>query len=146
LELALLDKNDKEIGKTTVDVPSTTSGIVSFRLSDIQGLPPLEVGKDYHWYLSMICNTEDRSADIFVDGWVRRVEVDPVLAGELKTLAPKDRASLYAVDGIWYDTLAALYEARRASPEDSSLAADWADILESESTDLGKVAREPLVR
>lgn len=145
VELALLDKNDKQIGKTTVDAPSITPGIVRFSLSDIESLPPLEVGKDYHWYLSMICNSQNRSANVFVHGWVRRIELDPVLANELKTLTPRDRASLYAVDGIWYDTLTALYEARRASPEDSSLADDWASVLESESTELGKVAKEPLV-
>lgn len=145
VELALLDENDKQIGKTIVDAPSVTPGIVGFSLSDIEGLPPLEIGKAYHWYLSMICNSQHRSADVFVSGWVRRIELDPVLANELKRLTSRDRASLYAVEGIWYDTIAALYEARRASPEDLSVANDWADVLGSESNELGKIAKEPLI-
>ena len=145
VELALVDENDKQIGKTVVDAASITPGIVGMKLSDIKGLPPLEIGKNYHWYLSMICNPQRRSADVFVSGWVRRIELDPVLTNELKNLTSRDRASLYAVEGLWYDTLAALYEARRASPDDLSLANDWASVLGSESTELGTIAKEPLI-
>lgn len=145
VELALVDENDKQIGKTIINAASINPGIVGFKLSDIEGLPPLEIGKNYHWYLSMICNPQGRSADVFVDGWVRRIELDPVLTDELKNLTSRDRASLYAVQGLWYDTIAALYEARRSSPDDLSLANDWASVLESESTELGTIAKEPLI-
>lgn len=142
LEFALLDEKNNLIYKTNV-APTQTPGIVSLSLSDFKGLPPLESGKNYHWYFLIICNSQDGSADIFVDGEVRRIELDPVLASELKTAKSRDRSSLYAVNGIWYDTLAALSEARQSSPNDLVLADEWADLLKSVGLD--EIASEPLV-
>lgn len=147
LELALLDENENEVGKTTI-APSPTPGIVSLSFSALKNsegksLPPLKIGKNYHWYLSIVCDSQDHSADIFVDGRVRRVEVDPVLASKLNAARGRDRVFLYAVNGIWYDTLAALYAARQSSPNDSLLVDDWADLLKSVKLD--EIAREPLL-
>lgn len=93
--------------------------------------------------MSIVCDSQDRSADIFVDGRVRRVEVDPVLASKLNTARGRDRVSLYAVNGIWYDAIAALYAARQFSPNNSSLVDEWANLLKSVKLD--ELAREPLL-
>lgn len=142
LEFVLLDQENTEIYKTNF-APTRTPGIVSLNLSAFKGLPPLEIGKNYHWYFLINCAPQDSSADIFVDGEVRRIELDPILANQLKTAKPRDRAFVYAVNGIWYDTLRALAEARQSSPNDSSLADEWADLLKSVGLD--EIARQPLV-
>ncbi len=53
------------------------------------------------------------------------------------------RAALYAVNSVWYDSLTALFETRKSSPNNSALVNEWADLLDSVSLDT--VAREPLV-
>lgn len=142
LEFSLLDENDNEIYQKNLS-PSKTGGIASINLATLEGLPPLQVNQKYHWYLSIVCNTEDRSADIFVDGWVQRIQSDPALQSELQQASPSDRASLYAVNGIWYDSVAALYKTRKSNPNNSALATEWADLLDS--VGLSEVAREPLI-
>jgi hypothetical protein len=142
LEFSLLDENDNEIYQKNLS-PSKAGGIASVNLSTLGGVSPLQVNKKYHWYLSIICNTEDRSADIFVDGWVQRIQSDPALQSELQQASPSDRASLYAVNGIWYDSVAALFETRKSNPNNSALATEWADLLDS--VGLSEIAREPLV-
>lgn len=142
LEFSLLDENDNEVYQKNL-TPSKAGGIASVDLSTLQGIQPLQVNKKYHWYLSIVCNTEDRSADIFVDGWVQTVESDPALASELQQASPSDRASLYAVNGLWYDSVAALFETRKSSPNNPEIATQWADLLDS--VGLGEIAKEPLI-
>ena len=142
LELSLLDENDNEIYQKSLK-PVKTGGIASINFRDLPGLKPLQVGKSYHWYLSIVCNVQDRSADIFVDSWVQRINFDPALQSELKQASPEGRAALYAVNGIWYDSLKALFETRKANPNNSALVNEWADLLDSVGLDT--VAREPLI-
>ncbi len=142
LQFSLLDEINDKIYQTTVTTPKNP-GIVSLNLSAIKGLPPLEVGKDYQWYFSVVCDPENRAGDAVVGGEVRRVELEPVLTGELKKATPRDHVSLYAVNGIWYDALAALYQARQSSPNNSVLADEWADLLDS--VGLNEIAKEPLL-
>jgi Domain of Unknown Function (DUF928) len=142
LELSLLDENDNEIYQKNL-TPNKTGGIASVNFSSLPGLKPLEVGKSYHWYLSIVCNTKDRSADIFVDSWVQRIKPDPALQSVLQQAPMGDRSSLYAVNGIWYDSLAALYETRKSNPNNSGTVNEWTELLNSVGLD--KVAKEPLV-
>ena len=142
LELSLLDENDNEVYQKNL-IPNKTGGIASINFSNLPGLKPLEVGKNYHWYLSMVCNVQDRSADIFVDGWVQRIKPDPALQSVLQQASMSDRASLYAVNGIWYDSLATLFETRKSNPNNSATVNEWTDLLNS--VGLNKVAKEPLV-
>ncbi len=142
LELSLQDEKDNEVYQKNLK-PHKSGGVASINFSNLPGLPPLQVGKSYHWYLSVVCNAQDRSADIFVDGWVQRIKLDPALQSELQQVSPSDRAALFAVNGIWYDSLAVLFKNRQASPNNSALVNEWADLLDS--VGLNKVAREPLV-
>ena len=142
MEFALLDENDREIYQTAV-APSRTPGVVKISFADLKDLPPLKSQQKYHWYVSLICDREDRSADISVDGWIQRIEPEPMLASELQRSTAKESVSLYAVNGIWYDTVAALAQTRQSSPTNSLLAQDWADLMKS--VGLEKIASEPLV-
>lgn len=143
LKFTLEDQSNGKTHETKVTTPRA-AGIVSFSLSTFKDLPPLEIGKTYRWDLSIICDSQNKSASALVYGSVQRIELDPFLASELKRAAPRDRVSLYAVNGIWYDTLRSLDQARQSSPNDSSLADEWADLLKSVGLDA--IAREPLVQ
>jgi len=134
-ELRLLNNNkDRIIYETTVTLPSR-SGIVSFSLPANGTLPPLEVGKSYYWELAVICDPDDRSGDVLLDGLVQRVELNPSLANKLRKAPPREHPAIYAETGIWYDALTSLAKLRRSSPNDSTIAADWTELLKSVGLD-----------
>jgi hypothetical protein len=71
----------------TFAIPETP-GIVSLSLPADKTLPPLEVGKNYGWFLLIICDPEDRSAEINVQGLVERVEPSSTLTSQLEKASP----------------------------------------------------------
>jgi Domain of Unknown Function (DUF928) len=127
-----------EAGETIYQSPislSGTPGVVSFSLPSTTS--PLEIGKRYHWYFNTYCNFQQ--SPVFVNGWVKRVEQNPVLKSQLETATPKQRVALYATNGIWYDSLTASAELRRLNPKHT----DWATMLQA--VGLNNIASEPIV-
>ncbi|MBD2742225.1 DUF928 domain-containing protein [Coleofasciculus sp. FACHB-1120] len=127
--------------ETTLPIPNV-GGVVSVSLPQ-KDAPPLVVGKTYRWSLSVICDPEDRGADIVVEGWIQRVQPSSVLRNALQKAAPRDRPAIYADAGMWLDTLSSLADLRNANPSDLTLETDWQDLLKS--VNLGTVAKEPLI-
>ncbi|NEQ95594.1 MAG: DUF928 domain-containing protein [Cyanothece sp. SIO2G6] len=104
-EFVLMDEMGNEIYTTKFQLePTTQSGLIRLSLPENAGLAPLEVNKNYKWYFSLICDEFDRGTDIFTEGWVRRVPIDPALS--LTT------ANSYAEAGIWFEALDILAEAQ----------------------------------
>lgn len=122
--------NIHEIYETNI-TPTKSAGVISLDLATFPGLPVLQDGKEYQWYVSLICNEADRSADVAVTGLVKKIALDPLLVKELQAAKPSDRAVLYAVNGIWYDALATLYKARQSSPNDPLLNQSWASLIKA---------------
>ncbi|MFN6486549.1 MULTISPECIES: DUF928 domain-containing protein [unclassified Nostoc] len=143
-EFELREKNNSTVVyKTRFTLPAS-SGIVSFSLPTNKTLQPLEIGKNYKWSFSIICDSQDRSEDIFVEGWVQRIEPSSTLVSQLEKATSRDRPSLYAEAGIWYETLTTLAQLRYSNPQDLTLVADWKELLES--VGLNSIAEEPLVQ
>lgn len=144
LEFELRDANENRLLKKTLPIPNTP-GVIGLTLPKSE-LPPLAVGKMYHWYLTMVCPSEDsgdKSGNIIVDGWIERTQASPTLVKQLEKAAPSDRWALYAAAGIWQDSLTTLAELRRANPDDSTLADRWSKLLKS--ADLDSIVEKPLV-
>jgi hypothetical protein len=142
VEFVLEDKNSNEVYKSTFKT-SGKSGIVTISLPTQAGLVPLEIGQDYKWSLSIICQPDDRSKDISVQGLVRRVELNPTLSNQLRQASPQKQVELYAEARLWQDALATLAQLRRDNPNDSAIAADWAKLLRS--ANLEDVTQESLL-
>jgi len=128
VEFVLKDTNDDELYKATFKT-SGRPGIVTLNLPTQAGLSPLEVGEDYKWSFSVICQADERSKDITVEGWVRRVELNPTLNTQLKQASLQRQVELYAEAEIWQDALATLVQLRRNNPSDPAVAAEWAKLL-----------------
>jgi hypothetical protein len=131
--------------KLKANVPAT-GGFVSINfasLKDDQGnrLPPLVVGQTYRWRF-MLRQSADTSRNPFVDGTLIRKAPDPALASTLKQASAAEQISLYAADDLWYDMVAALYDARRRDPKNPALQAQWVEVLNN--IQLGKIAQLPL--
>lgn len=143
LELALVDLTNKKQKYQLAYSNPKTPGIVSVDLSKIKNLPALEVGKNYHWYFSIVCDAQNRSQDEVVDGFVQRVKLDPTLEQDIQKASERDRVSIYFINNLWYDSIGTLAQLRQASPNDSSLVDEWANLLGGIGLD--SIAREPLI-
>ncbi|MBE9128240.1 MULTISPECIES: DUF928 domain-containing protein [unclassified Coleofasciculus] len=142
VEFVLEDIEDNPIYKTTFD-SSGKSGIITLSLPTEVGLAPLKVGQDYKWSFSVMCQSNERSKDLVVEGWVRRVELDPRLATQLAQASPEQQVDLYSDAEIWHDALAKLVEQRRNNPGDSKVANQWVKLLNA--ANLSDLIQESLV-
>lgn len=131
------------IYKTTFRITGT-AGVASLSLPRNANIPPLAVDQDYHWTLSIICNANNRKADLKVDGWVQRVAPSVGLASQLTKATPQNRVTLYAQNGLWFDTLTTLAELRCARPKDPTLTNQWSALLKQVA--LPTIADQPLLQ
>lgn len=139
VEFVLREADGQAIDQQTLTL-TETPGIVSLTISK-----PLEVGKDYHWFFSTICNPSDRAGDRFVGGWIRRVDKSDALQSKLAAAKDEsDRAGIYARESLWFDTLANLAQLVRENPTNETFAAQWEELLQS--VDLATLAKEPFVK
>lgn len=141
-EFVLQDEKGNQIYQRTLKI-NNSSGIIGVSIPANQNVSPLQIGKNYRWSVGLICDTEDRSKDVFEAGIVRRVELSADIRSELEKADPRQKAVIYAQTGIWQDALGTLVAARRANPNDPDLAADWKILLDS--VNLGEIAAEPIV-
>lgn len=145
-EFVLVDKTDKtkprEIYYKTLPL-SGISGIIRVNLPTEQA--PLEIGKDYQWSFTLLCNPDEGSEAISVYGWVKRTVPNSTIIKALRNGTPLERAALYAEYGIWQDLLKTLADLRQTQPNNSNLVTIWTQILNSDPVKLGKFSQEPLV-
>jgi hypothetical protein len=146
VEFVLKDANDKEVYNTTYRLAKSADGVVgapgvmSLTIPSFANLSPLEMGQEYHWELRLICEppdqssgtVPDRSSDIVVDGKIKRVALDPILARRLQLATPQQRVALYEKAGLWHEALSTMIELQRDRPNDPNLAATWDNLLESQ--------------
>jgi hypothetical protein len=145
-EFILMDDNDSEVYKARFRVTGE-AGIISLSLPEEAGLPPLAVGKDYHWSFALICSTQetsDNSGIVYTEGWIQRIEPDAQLQARLAGAAEPDRAAIYAEAGIWQDAIASLAALRRTQPTNALLTTRWNTLMES--VGLTTVSNQPLMQ
>ncbi|MBO9999565.1 MAG: DUF928 domain-containing protein [Cyanobacteria bacterium SID2] len=115
-------------------------GVVQLPMSEI---PELEPGVPYEWSVMILCDESDYGQNPIGVGYFYLAEPTPEVRATLGDETCSEQIDLCANDGIWYDPVAGLFEARLANPDDETLAADWQSLLES--VDLGDYASKPLV-
>lgn len=133
-EFVLSDRQDNELYRATFQT-SNTFGVIRLTLPAGANLPPLQVGQDYHWSFALVCNPNDRSADIVVDSWIQRIEPSPELQGAIAQANPQEKPAIYARAGIWYNALNSLAELRSASESDRTGDREWIALLNSVGLD-----------
>jgi hypothetical protein len=134
---------DSETRKTLFmqQIPLAKAGIMQVTVPSDR--PELAVDKSYRWSVTMICNPNRRSSDVFAQAWIRRTTPNPDLTRQLTgAKSDQSRAQLYASAGFWYDALGTLLSARMTQPGNASIRNDLLALLESPDADLKKVAAE----
>ncbi|HIK57425.1 MAG TPA: DUF928 domain-containing protein [Synechococcales cyanobacterium M55_K2018_004] len=134
VEFLLLDDSGNEVYRHTTPLiqAGTTvpqAGIISVTLPAT--VAPLALNRNYQWFLSLVCDPQDRAADITSEGWITRMAPEPALAQRLQAATASDRPQLYRDAGIWQDALMALAVLHRDQPSNAQIAAEWTSLLRS---------------
>jgi len=123
-EFVLKDANQQVVystkymlAKSNKGVVEDTPSIMSLTLPAFTNLSPLQIGQEYQWSLALTCNPFDLSGQPVVEGKIKRVDVDPMLARRINQAMPQERVALYANARIWYETLSSLVELQRERPD-----------------------------
>ena len=141
-EFVLKNDQDEDIYRKTFTIVGIP-GIVSFNPLAEANIPPLQADKNYKWFFSLICDSNNRLEDIFVQGWLQITQPDATLTSQLKEAQDRDRLTVYAKNGIWYDAVTTIAELRRKDPNNTDLQNSWMELLKS--VGLESVSSEPLI-
>jgi Domain of Unknown Function (DUF928) len=129
VEFVLKDDLGKEVYKTRLKSFNTPQGIVSFAIP--QQTPPLQIGKTYNWSFSLYCDfqiVEDKPGN--VRGSIQRVSVSTTLKNQLANAkTPIAKATVYAQNSIWFDTLTILAVNMRGKKE-KDISSAWTQLLQ----------------
>jgi len=81
----------------------------------------LEKGVEYEWFLSLVCNDENRSQDIVANGMIKRIAPSPQLTTHLNTVEKSQLAFSYAQYSLWYDAVDVLSHQIAQQPNNNQL-------------------------
>jgi Domain of Unknown Function (DUF928) len=126
----LLEPNP--IYQTTFRImPSTT--LASLTLPASSGLPPLKIGREYQWKLTLNCFKVPpeggfiKGSPMSIQGWIKRVEPSARLKAKLDK-TPR-RYEVYAEESLWYDAIHDLAEQRQRQPALPRFIEDWRNLM-----------------
>jgi Domain of Unknown Function (DUF928) len=136
---SLKDESGKTHYQTTL--PISKSGILKIQIPE--SVRPLEVSKRYVWGVAVLCSGTLTPNSPFVTSWIQRIEPSAALQTGLHKAASLEQATLYGINGIWYDTLTTLVTLQKQQPQNTQLRTAWSDLLIS--VGLGAVATESVV-
>jgi len=127
IEFTLFDQmSDEPEVETTLAAPDRV-GIQRIRLADY-GVE-LEPGAEYEWSVTLVVDPEKRSKDVVVTGWIDRIEQSGPLTARLERENDMRAAAIYAEEGIWYDSFAALNDQIDGNPGDANLRKQRVNVL-----------------
>lgn len=141
LEFVLRDEQDQLIYETFVATEG--NGIVGIEVPANLHDNMLSANQNYHWYLSMICDQQQRSHDIVVEGWMRQETVDLATQVDLNSASSLEKAEIYREQGFWFDALSVLTEDSDSVAEKSMMQQQWSEMLSS--VGLENLISEPFV-
>lgn len=128
LVLSIKEEGIKHHSQTFIPI-TQSSGIIKVKPSE--DTPPLEVNKNYQWAVVLVCGERPGPNDPFVASWVRRVAPSNFSSQNLAQKTPLEQAAWYGEQGIWYDALVALAEAKQIQSNQYPMAQIWDNFLSS---------------
>jgi hypothetical protein len=126
-------------------IDSSKPGIIQLELP--KDRPELVTGRTYGWSVTLVCNARRPSANPYFYSWIERVPTTRALEQQLAEIAAnsnsqtatpssenhssdRQRASIYAQAGLWYDALAIISKAQAANPQEPSIQNDFLSLLD----------------
>jgi hypothetical protein len=127
IEFVLFDQASDEPEVAAALAAPERAGIQRIRLSDY-GVE-LKPGAEYEWSVTLVVDPQKRSKDVVVTGWIDRIEHSGKLAARLESASGTSAAAIYAEEGIWYDSFAALSDQIEGNPDDANLRTQRIEVL-----------------
>jgi hypothetical protein len=144
-EFSLENEQQEVVYKKIVTLKAKDiDSIISIDLSDSPSFPPLEIAKSYSWGFTLMLDKLDYSENPYVSGAITRVEANSEVNGILEQRLVRKQPSVYAANGIWYESLASLAQLRCTNPDDATIASDWQSLLQQ--VGLPQIANKPLAQ
>jgi Domain of Unknown Function (DUF928) len=84
----------------------------------------------YEWSVAIVPDAENRSRDVIAKGVIKRISAPGDLVNRVSQMGDLERAQAYAQAGIWYDAFESVSNAVEAHPDDPSLRAQRAALLQ----------------
>lgn len=140
VEFVLEDQQSKQIYRKAIALPNQP-GIINISLP--ADTPSLAVDQQYRWFFTVYCDKAKQSPPIYVEGVIKRVNLNAAIAQQLQKAAPLQQFAIYAQHGIWHEALTTLAQLRQKNPQDATLETQWQDLLAS--IHLDNVAQEPIL-
>ncbi|OLP19563.1 hypothetical protein BST81_04660 [Leptolyngbya sp. 'hensonii'] len=125
VEFVLQDTDGNVVYETAL-AAGKTKEIVGIRLPQNS----LKVGQDYHWSFAVVCEPEDRSQNLVLSGWLRRVSSQMASSNESSLQARLEQVQSAQKAGVWSDAIATLVELRQAYPDNDKVLRQWAQLLQ----------------
>jgi hypothetical protein len=119
----LQDSQQRVIYAAKVTNPSS-GGIMSLKIPESHAL---EANQTYHWYLSAVCDADNRERDLVVEGLIQKVERDPSLASAF----PEEKIRFYQQNNLWYDSLNAVIDLHQKQGNSPEIQDTWQSLLKS---------------
>lgn len=135
------EPTQRELYRTNF-VVSKGDGAARFQMPNTA--PSLEVDRLYNWQFDFICDAENRSR-FRVRGLVVRRSPSEALSTQLKNALPRERVTLLAKEGFWFDSLTELADLRQANAQDSEIKAGWEALLNHPQVKLQAFVDKPLL-
>ncbi len=132
----------KIIDERVLDIP-TKPGVMKINL---QG--NLEPNQYYEWAVYLKCPgiPVTDAFSLPSSGWIKRVILEEDVQQKVTQSSHLEQAQIYAERGIWFDSLAQLYQQVQKTPDNATLRGSWFQFLNSEITDLDPEIRQtPLI-
>lgn len=140
-EFSLQDSAENDVYRNAIALPSKPS-IIGISLPS--SVASLEVDKTYRWYLKVHCKQEAPSVPVYVEGGIKRINLDSHVMQQLEaTTDPRQKIIIYAKEGIWFDALNMLAKIHISNSNNASVQEDWQSLLQS--INLDNIATAPLV-
>lgn len=134
IEISIIDDSQYEpLWQSRISQP-VQSGFHRIRLAD-SGLK-LDKGKNYKWFVALVLDPDHRSKDVIAGGVIERVHPSESLNKKLAQSDSLQRVSIFAEEGIWYDTLCTISDLIDARSGDSALENVRTDLLTQVGLDL----------
>ncbi|MDJ0636847.1 MAG: DUF928 domain-containing protein [Xenococcaceae cyanobacterium MO_188.B29] len=143
IEFILRNRQDELVHKTLLQT-TKRSGIMSVAIPEQVQENSREYYGDYHWYLSLICDSQQRSKDVVLEGWIEYVELNNAIKEQINLSNSVRKLNLLQQEGIWYDALSVLAEQKEIDSDLTIIQKEWSQLLES--IGLSDLASEPLIK
>ncbi len=103
----------------------------------------LKAGVEYEWFLVIVPDPVERSADFLASATMKYVKPPGKLGSELAETLKNNRKFVYAANGYWYDMISSLFRQIEADEHDTTLISQRKTLLESAGMPMAAACEAP---